>query len=431
MSLPTTDQGPYQVVIGATGRTSFWPTRRPIPSGWSPTEIFGTRDQCLAAIARMSEPDTPTRPIDFSLMFFGDQDSDPSGDKYRLLFESARFADEAGFSAVWLPERHFTKFGCLYPSASVLHAALARETKRIGLRAGSVVMPLHHPVRVAEEWAVVDNLSGGRVELAFASGWHPNDFALAPDAYEDRYERMYQGIEQVRTLWRGESLCLRNGTGQDVTVRTYPAPLQSELKMWLTIAGSRETFIKAGEMGLDVLTHLFSQDVEQLAENIRLYRKTRQQFGWPADTGRVSVALHTFVAPTLEEVHQHAKQAYCDYLRSNLGLLKNLALSRGRQMDLETLSSTELDDMLYWAFDKFVGGRSLMGTPESCGHLADDLARIGVTEVACLLDFGPDPEIILTHLKHLATIVAPRCNPPRESLSSGVMSEPIRGSVPR
>ncbi|QEG40704.1 MupA/Atu3671 family FMN-dependent luciferase-like monooxygenase [Roseimaritima ulvae] len=408
MSLPTTDQGPFQVVTGATGRTSLWPTRRPIPSGWSPTEIFGTRDQCLAAIARMDDSGTPSKPIDFSLMFFGDQETDPSGDKYRLLFEAAKFADQSGFSAVWLPERHFTKFGCLYPSASVLHAALARETRRIGLRAGSVVLPLHHPVRVAEEWAVVDNLSNGRVELAFASGWHPNDFALAPDAYEDRYDRMYQGIEQVRTLWRGETLTLKNGSGQDVDVRTYPAPLQSDLKMWLTIAGSQQTFIKAGELGLDVLTHLFSQDVDQLAENIRLYRKTRQQHGWPANTGRVSVALHTFVAPTLEEVHRHAKQPYCDYLRANLGLLKNLALSRGRQMDLDALSPEELDDMLQWAFDKFVGGRSLMGTPESCGRLADELARIGVTEVACLMDFGPDPEVILTHMSELAKVVSPR-----------------------
>ena len=408
MSLPTTDQGPYQVVIGAMGRTSFWPTNRPVPAGWSPTEVFGSREHCLAAIAQLGDPRDAARQIDFSLMFFGDQETDPSGDKYRLLFESARFADAAGFSAIWLPERHFTKFGCLYPSAAVLHAALARETKQIGLRAGSVVMPLHHPVRVAEEWAVVDNLSGGRVELAIASGWHPNDFALAPDAYADRYQRMDEGIAQVRQLWRGETIRLTNGAGEEVDVRTYPAPIQDELKIWLTIAGNQETFIKAGEQGLDVLTHLFSQDVDQLAKNIELYRAARREHGWPVETGRVSVALHTFVAPTLEEVHQHAKAAYCEYLRANLGLLKNLAFSRGRQVEIDALSADEMDDLLGWAFDKFVGGRSLMGTPETCGRLADELARAGVTEIACLLDFGPDPDVILKHLDELSLVVTPR-----------------------
>ena len=57
-------------------------------------------------------------------------------------------------------------------------------TERIEIRAGSVVLPLHNPIRCAEDWSVVDNLSNGRVGLSFASGWHANDFALAPDNFK-------------------------------------------------------------------------------------------------------------------------------------------------------------------------------------------------------------------------------------------------------
>lgn len=408
MSLPGASPGPFQVVRNPLGRTSVWPTSRTLPTGWTPVEIFGTRQQCLNAISQSSEVADhrlPQRRMSFSLMFFGDQEFDGTGDKYRLLRETAKRADRNGFDAIWLPERHFTQFGCLYPSPAVLHAALARETSRISLRAGSVVMPLHHPVRVAEDWAVVDNLSNGRVELAFASGWHPNDFALAPDQYAERNEQMQSGLRQVRQLWRGEAINLRNGTGQTVPVRIYPTPIQPELKVWLTIAGSRGSFVQAGRDGFDVLTHLFNQDVEQLAENILLYRQTRQQHGWPEGSGRVAVALHTFVAQTVDQVIQHAKEPYCEYLRTNLGLLKNLAISRGSEAELEGLSATELDQMLSWAFDKFVGGRSLMGTPQTCQQLIHELLRIGVTEVACLLDFGPPTDTILEHFGQLETLV--------------------------
>ena len=116
--------------------------------------------------------------IDFSLFYFsGDEAEDASTGKYRLLLEGARFADANGFCAVWTPERHFHAFGGLYPNPAVTAAAVAVVTERVGIRAGSVVLPLHHPVEVAEAWSVVDNLSDGRVGVAFASGWQPNEVA--------------------------------------------------------------------------------------------------------------------------------------------------------------------------------------------------------------------------------------------------------------
>src|SRR5580704_15551905 len=141
--------------------------------------------------------------MDFSLFFFGDGGA--TGDYgYGLLLESARFADANGFSAVWTPERHFHSFGGLYPNPAVTGAAIAAVTERVGIRAGSVVAPLHHPVRIAEEWSVVDNLSRGRVGVSFASGWHAVDFVLRPENYQGRKSITAEAVETVRRLWRGE-----------------------------------------------------------------------------------------------------------------------------------------------------------------------------------------------------------------------------------
>jgi natural product biosynthesis luciferase-like monooxygenase protein len=348
----------------------------------------------LAHSNRHQEPPTERR-FNLSLMFFGDNESDPLGDKYRLLIESSRFADQHGFQGLWLPERHFTRFGCLYPAPAVIHAAIARETRSLRLRAGSVVMPLNDPVRIAEQWAVVDNLSDGRVEIAFASGWHPDDFALMPDAYRDRNERMLRGITEVESLWRGDTIERVNGAGETIAIRTYPTPIQRDLPAWLTAASNPETFRLAGQLGYGVLTHLFHHDVESLKEKIAIYRAARKLAGHHDPQGQVAVTLHAFVADSLDAVRRDAGEAYCRYLKSNLGLLKHLAFSHGQSMQIETLPKAELDQLLGWMLDKFIGGRSLMGTIDSCTATCEELARIGVSEVACLLDFGPNTADIL------------------------------------
>jgi natural product biosynthesis luciferase-like monooxygenase protein len=348
-------------------------------------------------------PAARRRTIDFGLMFFGGDDG-LGQDKYELLFDAAKFADAHGLKSIWLPERHFTQFGCLFPNPSVLHAALARETQYIRLRAGSVVMPLQNPIRVAEEWAVVDVLSGGRVDLSFASGWHPDDFALAPEKYAGRYDEMYRGIESVRRLWRGQRIPATSGNGQPIEVRTFPTPLQPELNVWLTAAGNPATFEKAGEIGAGVLTHLFDQRIDDLAEKIRRYRAAHARYGWPPDSANVAVTLHTFIGTTLDEVRCHAGQPYCRFLRDNLGLLKNLAFSRGMQVDVSSLPPDQLDEVITLIFEKFLGNRSLLGTPESCLAMAQQLAAAGVDEVACLLDFGPSPDAIRQMLPRIAQL---------------------------
>ena len=147
---------------------------------------------------------------------------------------------------MWTPERHFHAFGGLYPNPAVTSAALASITQSIGLRAGSCVSPLHHPIRIAEEWSVVDNISGGRVGISFASGWQPNDFVLQPEHYADRQDTMFRGIEIVRRLWRGEAVRFPGPDQKEVEVRTLPRPVQAELPVWVTVAGNPETFRRAG-----------------------------------------------------------------------------------------------------------------------------------------------------------------------------------------
>ena len=233
------------------------------------------------------------RPLSMSLFYFaaGEQ---TAHDGYRLLLDSARCADRNGFEAVWTPERHFHAFGGAYPNPSVVGAAVAAVTERVRIRAGSVVLPLHSPARVAEEWAVVDNLSGGRVDISFAGGWQPNDFVLNPGAYATAREQLPAMIDTVRRFWRGDTIELPGHDGRPVGVRTLPRPVQPELPVWLTSAGSTATFERAGTLGVNLLTHLLGQSVDQLAENIAAYRSAWRDAGHPGE-GQVTLMLHTYL----------------------------------------------------------------------------------------------------------------------------------------
>ncbi|HKH43825.1 MAG TPA: amino acid adenylation domain-containing protein, partial [Thermoanaerobaculia bacterium] len=288
-----------------------------------------------------------TRPIDFSLFYFAAAES-TEGDLYRLLLEGAKFADSHGFTAVWTPERHFHEFGGLYPNPSITGAALAGVTERVQIRAGSVVLPLHNPIRVAEEWALVDNLSHGRIGVSFASGWHVNDFVLAPETYANRKEVMFRQIEQVRRLWRGEKIRVPDGAGQPVEVSILPRPVQPELPVWVTAAGNLETFRAAGTAGANLLTHLLGQSLPELAEKIAAYREARRAHDGSA--GHVTLMLHTYVGDDLEAVRASVREPMKRYLRSSVGLLSSVAREG---TDLETLGAEEMDALLEHAFERY------------------------------------------------------------------------------
>ena len=335
------------------------------------------------------------RAINFGLYFFSDDGSKNSDDKYRLLLESAKFADRQGFTAVWTPERHFQAFGGLYPNPSVLSAALAMITERVQIRAGSVALPLHHPVRVAEEWSLVDNLSRGRVAVSYASGWHPNDFLFAPDAYEQRKEVMFRHIETVRKLWRGESVEFAGVNGSPIQVSILPRPVQAQLPIWLTTAGNPETWNRAGEIGANVLAALPGYATEDLKDLIKQYREARANHGHDPQAGIVSMMVHTFVGDSNPAVKEKVRVPFTHYLRTYFKQFEKI------QADQAELTEADKDALMAAAFDQYFHDRTLFGTPGKCVRLVEKLSELGVDELACLIDFGVDTDSVLESLNHL------------------------------
>lgn len=343
--------------------------------------------------------------MDLSVMFFGADTAaeESAAAKYRDIVTIAQEADRLGFRAVWTPERHFQRFGGAFPAPAVLSAALAALTERIEVRAGSAVLPLKHPLRTVEEWSVLDNLSGGRIGLSVATGWHTTDFVLAPHTFADRRQNALEQVELIRRLWAGEGAEFLDGVGEPVEVRPGPRPLSPALPLWLTSSGSPRTWEAAGRLRTNVLAAAPGQSREELTSKIELYRKAFDaappQLGAPTQ-GTVTLMVHAYVGDDEAGVRRKVREPLKTYFKSYFQQMASSKVGAG-DAAVPPMTEAQQDVMAEFAFERYLTFGSLLGTPERCRAALTELRELGCDEVACLVDFGLGLDDVLVSLHRL------------------------------
>jgi len=332
---------------------------------------------------------TPPKKLDFSVMFFGADKSKEQ--KYDLLLDTVKFADKNNFTAIWTPERHFGEFGGAFPSPSVLSSALSVLTNNLNIRSGSIVLPLHDPV------SLIDNLSGGRVGVSIASGWQPDDFVFAKSDYANRHQILREKIVELKALWSGAAVVRKNGLNKDFKIRIRPRPLQKELPIWITAAGNPTTFQYAGEIGANLLTHMLGQSQEKLAANIAIYHKALSDNGFDIADKKVTLMLHSYIDASEQMAFGISEKPFKEYLESSIKLMEPFAKEVGIDVNIDAERKVLID----MAYKKFSKENTLIGSPESCQRMLFGIQDIGVTEVACLVDFGVENEKVLAGLEKI------------------------------
>jgi len=146
-------------------------------------------------------------------------------DIYAEILEQITWAEGIGDDDVWLTEHHFTEDGHA-PSPLPQAAAIAVKTKKIRIGTGVLLLPLYHPVRVAEDCATIDILSGGRFELGVGVGYRVEEFAGLGIPREQRNGRANEGLEIIRRLWEGETVTYKGKYFQVENARLTPEPIQ-------------------------------------------------------------------------------------------------------------------------------------------------------------------------------------------------------------
>jgi natural product biosynthesis luciferase-like monooxygenase protein/amino acid adenylation domain-containing protein len=319
-------------------------------------------------------------------------------DFYKLL---AKKADQAGLYGMWTPERHFDPMGAVFSTPAVVTAALAAITENLVLGAGSVVLPLHHPVIVAEQWATLDCLYNGRVRLSIASGWHPNDFIFAPEQYQDRKQVMFEKLKILKNIWAHGVYEGKNGADELRSLSVYPRPTQAGCPLWLTVADDVEVFAEAGRLGLNILTHLLIQDLDALAKKLRVYRQNLTEHGFDPLQKHVTLMVHTYIHPESGVAREEVKKPLQEYFRAHMRLLTKIQNEASSDIG-NTLSEAYFENLV----ERFIEQKCLIGTPQQCAEFAVKLQEAGVTEIASLIDFGMPEANILEGVEQIAQLQA-------------------------
>ena len=227
----------------------FLERRRARPSH-SPPHRFFALDPGPSPICRIDVSDRPVGVQPLLLLRGGLQ---VPGRGYDLLIETARFGDRHGFAAVWTPERHFRGSAASIRTPAVLGAHSRGATERIGIRAGSVVLPLHHPLPrrrgVGRGRQRLPRPGGRLLRLGLA----PHGLRAAAGGLPRPQGGDVEGIETVRRLWRGEAVRQTGVDGRELDVRVLPRPVQAEIPIWVRLDEPRH-LVAAGEIGANVLT---------------------------------------------------------------------------------------------------------------------------------------------------------------------------------
>ena len=238
-------------------------------------------------------------------------------DLYAQILEQAAFVDQLGYDLIWLTEHHFVEDGYL-PAFVPVAGAIAARTARVRLSTDIALLPFHHPIRLAEDLAVLDNLSGGRMELGIGMGYALHEFAAFGIPRANRVSLTEEGIEVLQRAWSGEPFSFEGKRWRFDDVQVFPAPVQAGgPPLWLAAMkepGAR----RAGRLGL----HLLPQG--NRAEVLDPWREELAAAGADASGRRVGILRSWLVTddperdwPPIRAAERYKMAVYSGWLTSS------------------------------------------------------------------------------------------------------------------
>src|SRR5216684_4694089 len=224
------------------------------------------------------------------------------------ILDEAVYAEEVGLNSAWIGEHHFSSLGVLSCPDLVL-AHVAARTKRIRLAPAVTVLPLHHPIRVAEQWATLDLISGGRVDFAAGRGYDRQEYRPFKVSFEDNQGIFEEGMEIVRRLWSSDAPISHAGKHyQFEDVAITPSPVQRPLPAYVA-SFSRPSMELAGRLGCGLIVAPFAAAMSYggLRQVADLYNATCVRHGRGPGRLMCSYFIH-FADTTAQEEAARARQ---------------------------------------------------------------------------------------------------------------------------
>ncbi len=309
--------------------------------------------------------------------------TEPSRDRYAEVLRLAEEADRHAWNAFWVAEHHF-QLGGICPSAPVLLSACGQRTKRIRLGSMVSVLPFHDPIRLAEQYALLDRLTQGRVNLGVGSGYIPLEFegfGIDPSTKRERFDR---SLSRFLAALKGEDIRPEGAKGAEIRLNVRPVQ-QPHPPVWVAVQ-RREALPHVAQKRLSValIPYATVAGLEELAEEIREFRRHVPGTG----TSEVAVALHIYAGDHPAEARSSLQRYLDGRLATQSTFYQRKVQEDSRHGSAETIERS---------------GLALIGGPSDVREKLDAFRAIGVDEILGILDFGGLPlEYVLETIRALS-----------------------------
>jgi alkanesulfonate monooxygenase SsuD/methylene tetrahydromethanopterin reductase-like flavin-dependent oxidoreductase (luciferase family) len=300
------------------------------------------------------------------------------------VLEQTVVADGLGYDAAWFAEHHFSEYGILTSPQTFL-AVAAVKTQNIRLGTAIITLPFKNPIQVAEDYALVDVLSNGRLNLGLGSGYLPHEFEGFKVEGKDKALRFNDSLAVIEKAWKGEKFSHNGDYYQFKDIKLEVLPKQKELPIWIgTLSHNGASFV--GKMGYNIsgVPYVACNSISELKDIIDNYKDNYRKAGHDEKKINIPLALHTYVAETTEEAVATAKPHLDLYLDTRM---------YGKSAKYEDLRDKE---------------QLLIGSPEDVISMLRKYQDAGCDHIMMLMNFGGLPhEKVLKSMELVAKEVMP------------------------
>jgi natural product biosynthesis luciferase-like monooxygenase protein len=238
-----------------------------------------------------------------------------TADYFAQCLRVAEAADGLGFNSVKTVEHYFNDYGGSCPNPIVLLCAIATRTHRIRLVTGAVIPAFNHPIKLAGELAMLDNISNGRLEVGVGRAFIPEEYAAYGLDMADSRARFDEGVEVIKRLWTDERVSHHGRFWAFDDIHLMPRPFQKpHPPIWVAAVSSEESFVNAARNGYHIMIIPYAGGLERCSKMVQLYRQVWRESGYEPGAEQVQMAFHAYVA----ETHTEALSGYLPAMRTYL-----------------------------------------------------------------------------------------------------------------
>ena len=325
----------------------------------------------------------------------------PSPELYARWLEQFDAAENLGFDSLWITEHHFRHFGGMTPNPQLLLTAAAQRTKRLRLGTSVSLVPMHHPIRIAEDFAMLDLLSDGRVDFGAGRGMSADDYGIFGSDYKTAQPRLVEALEIIKTAWTQDMLEYDGEHYHYHGLKVLPKPKQQpHPPIYVTAAREPENARMIGRNGYHLMTLPWLFTNENQRKFIEVYLSALQESGHAVEDQEVFVMYPAYVGES--DAQARAEALECWY-RWRAMALAALGLDPGKGPRYE-------ETFCHLSYEAMVAdSRAVFGGPETCVRNLKRIRNVvGPTHIGLVFHFGGlSQEKVLRSMERFARFVMP------------------------